>query len=131
MVEEAKEDISSKEEIEQIRKELGRINDRLDRLFSEMTSILRLQNRALIRSTMGPRMSFEISDAMKKTLSVVIDLCDKMEEEGETGKVTAEDVAERTGRAPTLESGYLSRLARAGYLEKERDGRKMYYRYSA
>ena len=129
MPEERRENHPSKEEVEQIREELRRINARLDHLFSEMTSILRLQNRALIRSTMGPRMSFEISDAMKRTLSAVIDLCEEMEEGEETGRVTADDVAKRTGRAPTLESGYLSRLARAGYLEKERDGRTMYYRY--
>lgn len=130
MTEKTKED-SSKEEIQEIRNELRRINDRLDTLFSEMTSTLRLQNRALIRSTVGPRWSFEISDAMKKTLSTVIDLCEELEENRKIGRVTAEDVARETHRAPTLESGYLSRLAKAGYLEKERDGKTMYYRYVA
>lgn len=131
MVKGESEEPPSKEEIEEVRKELRRINERLDTLFSEMTSVLRLQNRALIRATMGPRIGVEISDAMKKTLNAVVDMCDERESKNETPRVTATEVAKRTGRAPTLESAYLSRLERAGYLDKERDGRTMYYKYTA
>jgi len=43
------------------------------------------------------------------------------------GMTTSEDVAERTGRAKSLESSYLNQLARAGFLKKQRVGRKVYF----
>ena len=43
------------------------------------------------------------------------------------GMATSEDVAKRTRRAKSLESSYLNQLARAGFLKKQRVGRKVYF----
>lgn len=43
------------------------------------------------------------------------------------GMATSEDVAKRTGRAKSLESSYLNQLGRAGFLKKQRLGRKVYF----
>lgn len=43
------------------------------------------------------------------------------------GMATSEDVAKRTRRAKSLESSYLNQLTRAGFLKKQRLGRKVYF----
>jgi len=58
-----------------------------------------------------------IPDHLRKTLIAVYRL----------GFVTAEDVAQQTGRARALESSYLNQLARMGYLKRERKKRRVYF----
>ena len=58
-----------------------------------------------------------IPDHLRKTLVAVYRL----------GFVTAEDVAQQTGRARALESSYLNQLARMGYLKRERKKRRVYF----
>jgi predicted transcriptional regulator len=43
-------------------------------------------------------------------------------------EATANEVAEKTGRDRTVENIYLNQLVRLGYLEKERRGRRIYFK---
>jgi len=58
-----------------------------------------------------------LPDHLRKTATVLCDL----------GEATAEEVAERTGRARAVESSYLNQLVRMGYLKKERRGRRVLF----
>ncbi|RLI09908.1 hypothetical protein DRO42_03010 [Candidatus Bathyarchaeota archaeon] len=58
-----------------------------------------------------------LPDHLRKTAMVVCRL----------GKATAEEIAEGTGRARAVESGYLNQLVRMGYLKKERRGRQVLF----
>lgn len=42
-------------------------------------------------------------------------------------RAMAEDVARETGRARAIESAYLNQLVRMGYLERMRDGKRVYF----
>lgn len=44
-------------------------------------------------------------------------------------EITAEDIAEKTGRQKTVERNYLNQLAAMGHLKKKRKGRKVYFHY--
>ena len=58
-----------------------------------------------------------LPDHLRKTATVLCSL----------GEATAEEVAERTGRARAVESSYLNQLVRMGYLKKERRGRRVLF----
>lgn len=58
-----------------------------------------------------------LPDHLRKTATV---LCSLRE-------ATADEVAERTGRARAVESSYLNQLVRMGYLKKERRGRRVLF----
>jgi predicted transcriptional regulator len=47
------------------------------------------------------------------------------------GRAMAEDVAKETGRARAIESAYLNQLARMGYVQKGKDGRRVYFSVEA
>lgn len=59
----------------------------------------------------------ELPDNLRKTLIAVSEL----------GEVTAEEVAEKTGRIRNIESHYLNTLVQMDRLDKKRKGRKVYF----
>ncbi len=58
-----------------------------------------------------------VPDSIRKTLLVV----------SKEGECTADDVSKKTGRHRSIENKYLNELTRAGWLDKYRDGKLIYY----
>jgi regulator of replication initiation timing len=58
-----------------------------------------------------------VPDSLRKSLFAVSDL----------SKATADEVCIRTGRHRSIENKYLNELVRAGWLKRERIGKKIYY----
>lgn len=58
-----------------------------------------------------------VPDSLRKSLFAVSELA----------KATADDVCIRTGRHRSIENKYLNELVRAGWLKRERIGKKIYY----
>ena len=58
-----------------------------------------------------------LPDSLRKSVLVVLTL----------GKATAENVANKTGRARSVESAYLNQLVRMGYLKRVREGKRVYF----
>lgn len=58
-----------------------------------------------------------IPDSLRKSLFAVSEL----------SKATADEVCFRTGRHRSIENKYLNELVRAGWLKRERIGKKVYY----
>ena len=46
-------------------------------------------------------------------------------------RAMAEEVARETGRARAIESAYLNQLVRMGYLERAREGKRVYFKLKA
>ena len=58
-----------------------------------------------------------LPDHLRKTAMAIMKL----------GRAMAEDASKETGRARAIESGYLNQLARMGYVQKGKDGRRVYF----
>lgn len=58
-----------------------------------------------------------VPDSLRKSLLVISEL----------GMATADEVCERTGRHRSIENKYLNELVRAGWLNRERIGKKVHY----
>lgn len=58
-----------------------------------------------------------VPDSLRKSLFAVTEL----------GNATADEVCERTGRHRSIENKYLNELVRAGWLVRQRVGKKVYY----
>ena len=58
-----------------------------------------------------------LPDHLRKSAMTIIKL----------GKAMAEDVAKETDRARAIESAYLNQLTRMGYINKEKEGRRVYF----
>jgi len=101
---------------------LQKIKDSLDRLNEKMEVITELQKHssktnAEIPDVLDVMTLLSLPDHLRKT---AITIC-KLEQ------ATAEEVAEQTKRAKTVESSYLNQLVVMGYLKRERRGRKTYF----
>lgn len=88
--------------LRQILETLEEIRDKLDKLGPEerKTATKPLDAVALL----------ELPDHLRRTAMAL----------HETGRATAERVAEKTGNSRSIESAYLNQLARSGYVRKER-----------
>jgi hypothetical protein len=77
-------------------------------------------------------MSKEYEDLDRETLLTLMELPDHLRKSAaaviKLRRATAENVAKETGRAKALESAYLNQLARMGYLERIREGHKVFFR---
>ncbi len=62
-------------------------------------------------------MFLTVPDSLRKSLFVVSEL----------SKATADEVCQRTGRHRSIENKYLNELVRAGWLTRQRIGKKIYY----
>jgi len=59
-----------------------------------------------------------LPDHLRKSALIIVRL----------GKATAETVAGHTGRSRPVESAHLNQLELMGYIERERGGRKVYFK---
>lgn len=124
---------SSREEgltaaLEKVKEALNQISSKIDRL-------IEMDERILQRfsETRGPRRErrtpefggaldvmtlLSLPDHLRKSAMVVCET---------NGEATADEVAEKTGRARAVESGYLNQLVTMGHLTKKRKGRRVYF----
>lgn len=100
--------------LEEIKKRLAEIDNKLDRL-------LDLQTRLLSRRQFVPGTLASLPEHLRDTALAIARI----------GQATAEQVAAKTGRTRAAESDYLNQLASRGFLKKQRIGRQVYFRVFA
>jgi DNA-binding transcriptional ArsR family regulator len=93
------------------------INDRLKSLELRMAD-LESRNSSHVNDKMAAFLT--VPDSIRKSLFAVSKLT----------SCTADEVSEITGRHRSIENKYLNELYRAGWLERERRGKKIYYSLS-
>ena len=96
---------------------LSDINERLKSLELRITD-LEARNSPQINDKMAVFLT--VPDSIRKSLFAVSKL----------NSCTADEVSEITGRHRSIENKYLNELYRAGWLERERKGKKIYYSLS-
>jgi len=114
--------MSDSSEMTSFRQLLKKI-DGLEERLSEIES--RLKALELIRSSgeewhykLGIVDLLQLPDHLRETMIALSEL----------GNATAKEVMEKTSRVRNLESSYLNQLARMGYVERYRKGRKIFFR---
>ncbi|HID26692.1 MAG TPA: transcriptional regulator [Methanosarcinales archaeon] len=111
---------SIKEQLEEILERLKEINDKLDRIITVQIKTGTFSGKTLSALEENPSYAMvllELPDHLRKTLLALI----------ERGTATAEDISKVTNRERAVESSYLNQLARMDYLDKRRDGKKVYF----
>ncbi|WP_196214122.1 helix-turn-helix domain-containing protein [Methanolobus vulcani] len=96
---------------------LSDINERL-KLLELRIADLEARNSLAINDKMAVFLT--VPDSIRKSLFAVSKLT----------SCTADEVSEITGRHRSIENKYLNELYRAGWLERERKGKKIYYSLS-
>jgi DNA-binding transcriptional ArsR family regulator len=96
---------------------LSDINERL-KLLELRIADLEARNSPAINDKMAVFLT--VPDSIRKSLFAVSKLT----------SCTADEVSEITGRHRSIENKYLNELYRAGWLERERKGKKIYYSLS-
>jgi DNA-binding transcriptional ArsR family regulator len=96
---------------------LNDINERL-KLLELRIADLEARNSPAINDKMAVFLT--VPDSIRKSLFAVSKLT----------SCTADEVSEITGRHRSIENKYLNELYRAGWLERERKGKKIYYSLS-
>lgn len=93
------------------------LNDFERRIQSLEQKVKELESR--LHPIVEDRVAFYLTvpDSLRKSLFAVSDL----------SKATANEVCDRTGRHRSIENKYLNELVRAGWLKRERIGKKIYY----
>ncbi len=96
-----------------------------------MDTLMRLDHRlASIESrVLGIESRFTpvIDDKMALFLTVPDTIRKSLFAVSQIKRGTADDVSEVTGRHRSIENKYLNELVRSGWLDKEREGKKIYY----
>lgn len=95
---------------------IKRIEERLDAL-ERIIKIIEPPTTRKPSPSLSMKALLALSGSLQKTMLAIQEL----EEATSTG------VAEKTGRARSVETIYLNQLTRLGYLNKERRGRKIYF----
>ncbi len=96
----------------EIKLQLSAIEKKLD-------EVLELQRKQLLRiRSFTPTTIASLPEHLKRTATMVASM----------GDSTAEQIAEKTGRARAAESDYLNQLADRGLLKKERVGRAVHFK---
>jgi response regulator of citrate/malate metabolism len=101
---------------------LEEIKEGLNQLNKKLEVIIEIQKHGSkenedIPDVLDVMTLLSLPDHLRKT---AITLC-------KIGHATAAEVAQKTGRARAVESGYLNQLVLMGYLKKRREGRKAYF----
>jgi DNA-binding transcriptional ArsR family regulator len=96
---------------------LSEINDRLKSLELRIAE-LESRNSPHVNDKMAAFLT--VPDSIRKSLFAVSKLT----------SCTADEVSDVTGRHRSIENKYLNELYRAGWLERERKGKKIYYSLS-
>ncbi len=114
--------------MERVREALDRISSKIDRLMEMDERILqllaesgaprRVEKPPEFRGALDVMTLLALPDHLRKSAMVVCEA---------NGGATADEVAERTGRARAVESGYLNQLVAMGHLGKRRKGRRVYF----
>jgi DNA-binding transcriptional ArsR family regulator len=87
----------------------------------------RLKSLELRIADLESRNSPPISDKMAVFLTVPDSIRKSLFAVSKLNSCTADEVSEITGRHRSIENKYLNELYRAGWLERERKGKKIYY----
>ncbi|WMW23155.1 helix-turn-helix domain-containing protein [Methanolobus mangrovi] len=90
----------------------------------------RLKSLELRIADLEARNSPQINDKMAVFLTVPDSIRKSLFAVSKLNSCTADEVSEITGRHRSIENKYLNELYRAGWLERERKGKKIYYSLS-
>jgi Sugar-specific transcriptional regulator TrmB. len=90
----------------------------------------RLKSLELRIADLEARNSPQINDKMAVFLTVPDSIRKSLFAVSKLSSCTADEVSEITGRHRSIENKYLNELYRAGWLERERKGKKIYYSLS-
>lgn len=103
---------------ERVIKLLESIDSRLDNVEVVMKALAHVEPQMSEKKLpLDIAVLLSLEDHLRKTAMVV----------SESGSVTAEEVAEKTGRTRAAESDYLNQLVKRRYLSKKRKGRTVYF----
>lgn len=103
---------------EELKRWMRRIERKIDTLVSRLQpkpppKLLEVEGQALdVMTLLG------LPDHLRKSALAMIKL----------KRAMAEEVAKQTGRARAIESAYLNQLVRMGYLERSREGKRVYFK---
>ena len=97
---------------------INRIEERLDALEKMMRLIEATPTSKPTQLGLGLKDLLALPSSLQKTMLAVQEL----------GEATASNVAEKTERDRTVENIYLNQLVRLKYINKERKGRKVYFK---
>jgi DNA-binding MarR family transcriptional regulator len=103
----------------ELRKWMRRIERKIDVLVKsvEKGRVPKLKEVEGITEALDVMTLLSLPDHLRKSALTIVKL----------KRAMAEDVARETGRARAIESAYLNQLVRMGYLERMRDGKRVYF----
>ncbi len=113
---------------------LEEISESLKRIDRNLGKLSKKQDEILSSLESGKSDYIEAGDLKDYPLDVVtlLSLPDHLRKTAmmlcKEGEATAEQIAEKTGRARAVESGYLNQLYTMRYVTKRRKGRDVYFR---
>jgi predicted transcriptional regulator len=98
---------------------LKRIEKKVDLLVNgaENERLRKKPEETVVNGSLDVVTLLSLPDHLRKSAMTVMKL----------GKAMAKDVARETGRARAIESAYLNQLTRMGYMQKSREGRRVYF----
>ena len=105
--------------LEEVVEVLRQVSSKIDRMNETLEKILRLltEKGDAELKPLDAMTLVSLPDHLRQTVMVML----------RVGEATAGEVAEKTGRARAVESGYLNQLVRMGLLGKGRRGRMVYF----
>ena len=112
---------------------LERMDNSLRRIDRRLGEFLKRQDDILATLTSGKQSQVQIADLKDSPLDVVtlLSLPDHLRKTAmvlcKEGEAIADQIANKTGRARAVESGYLNQLCTMGYVKKKRKGRDVYF----
>jgi DNA-binding transcriptional ArsR family regulator len=103
----------------ELSEKLAQIEKRLDTIESMLRKIVPEEEpKTPLDSSLDLMDLLELPDSLRKTMMA----------SNELKEATAEEIAAKTKRARSVESIYLNQLVRMGRLERNRRGRKVYFK---
>jgi predicted transcriptional regulator len=112
---------------------LEAINDSLKSIDNRLAELYKKNDEVLANLPSGRPHQVKAADLEDSPLDVVtlLSLPDHLRKTAmilcKEDEATAEQIAEKTGRARAVESGYLNQLHTMGYVNKKRKGRDVYF----
>jgi len=112
---------------------LGRMDNSLKRIDRRLSEFLRKHDDLIATLASGKPSRVQIDDLKDSPLDVVtlLSLPDHLRKTAmvlcKEDEAIADQVANKTGRARAVESGYLNQLCTMGYVKKKRKGRDVYF----
>ena len=112
---------------------LERINENLKSINNQLADLSKKCDAVLANLPSGKPLQVGVADLEDSPLDVVtlLSLPDHLRKTAmilcKEEEATAEQIAEKTGRARAVESGYLNQLYTMGHINKKRKGRDVYF----